>query len=162
APDCNRNPVISRDGTVVAFRSHADDLILADTNQREDVFVRDRTNGVTEAASVSTEGEQGNGNSGEAHFTADATQIALSGDGRFVAFSSDATTLVASDANGLEDVFVRDRQPPRAIADPSGPYLGWANTPERPASVRFDASASLHVANGALVAHWDFGDGTPV
>jgi PKD repeat protein len=160
--ECTRNPVISRDGGVVAFRSHADDLILADTNDREDVFVRDRAEGVTEVASLSTEGQLGDGNSGEAHFTNDPTQIALSGDGRFVAFSSDATNLVTPDDNEIEDVFVRDRQPPRAIADPSGPYLGWADTPERPASVRFDASGSLHVEAGALVAHWDFGDGSPI
>src|SRR5206468_11535137 len=35
---------------------------------------------------------------------------ALSADGRFVAFQSDATNLVAGDTNGATDVFVHDRQ----------------------------------------------------
>ena len=34
----------------------------------------------------------------------------ISGDGRYVAFSSDATNLVPADTNGYPDVFVRDRQ----------------------------------------------------
>jgi hypothetical protein len=37
-------------------------------------------------------------------------QPSTSADGRFVAFSSAATTLVASDTNGSADVFVKDRQ----------------------------------------------------
>ena len=35
---------------------------------------------------------------------------AVSADGRFVAFASEATNLVANDTNGFGDVFVRDRQ----------------------------------------------------
>ena len=35
---------------------------------------------------------------------------AISADGRFVAFNSDATNLVPGDTNGARDVFVRDRQ----------------------------------------------------
>src|SRR5438445_4515324 len=35
---------------------------------------------------------------------------ALSADGRFVAFDSDASDLVAGDTNGVSDVFVHDRQ----------------------------------------------------
>src|SRR5207247_8500457 len=35
---------------------------------------------------------------------------AFSADGRFVAFDSDATDLVAGDTNGTTDVFVHDRQ----------------------------------------------------
>ena len=36
-------------------------------------------------------------------------EVAMSGDGRFVAFTSAATSLVAADGNALPDVFVRDR-----------------------------------------------------
>ncbi|MGZ4797942.1 MAG: S8 family serine peptidase [Acidimicrobiia bacterium] len=42
----------------------------------------------------------------EAHGTSD--QVAVSADGRFVAFSSDAPDLVSDDLNGKRDIFVRD------------------------------------------------------
>lgn len=51
--------------------------------------------------SVSSSGEQGNARSRTPY---------LSSDGRFTAFQSDASNLVSDDTNGLEDVFVRDRQ----------------------------------------------------
>jgi hypothetical protein len=50
--------------------------------------------------SVSPAGAEGNGPS---------TAPAISGDGRFVAFASAATNLVAGDTNGLPDIFLRDR-----------------------------------------------------
>jgi Tol biopolymer transport system component len=52
------------------------------------------------AASISSTGEYGNGNS---------SSPSLSSDGRFVAFASAASNLAANDTNGVEDVFVRDR-----------------------------------------------------
>src|SRR5439155_1684435 len=48
--------------------------------------------------------------SGAAVGPAESTFPALSGDGRFVAFSSSATDLVPGDTNGWSDVFVRDLQ----------------------------------------------------
>jgi PKD repeat protein len=160
--ECNRDPVVSADGRFVVFRSRANNLILNDTNLREDVFIRDRQAGTTEIVSLSTDGVQGNGSSGEALFTNDPTRMAVSRDGRFVAFVSDATNLVAFDTNNIEDVFVRDRQPVGPVAAPSGPYLGWASTASRPAYVAFDASGSLDPAGRPLVGQWNFGDGSPV
>jgi hypothetical protein len=55
----------------------------------------------TVRASVSSGGVQGNAGSGQAG-------VAVSADGRFVAFASDASNLVAGDTNGVSDVFVRD------------------------------------------------------
>ncbi len=160
--ECNRDPVVSRDGRFVVFRSRATNLVASDTNNREDVFLRDRVSGTTELVSQSTDGEQGNGNSGEAHFTNDPTAIGVSADGRFVAFSSDATNLAGADGNAIEDVFLRDRQPAGLVADPSGPYLGWAEGAAAPAHVSFDASRSFDPAGRTLTARWDFGDGSPV
>src|SRR5712691_2607153 len=57
--------------------------------------------GATFRVSVSTGGVQGNGRS---------FVPAISADGRFVAFYSDASNLVAGDTNGSRDVFVNDRQ----------------------------------------------------
>ncbi|MBI1851177.1 MAG: PD40 domain-containing protein [Planctomycetes bacterium] len=92
-------PAISADGRFVAFHSDASNLVAGDVNGFEDVFVRDRVAGTTVLASVSTGGTQGNGI---------AFAPAISGDGRYVAFSSDSTTFAPSDTNGAVDVFVRD------------------------------------------------------
>ncbi len=96
----SRDPSISADGSVVAFESLATNLVANDTNGVLDVFVRDRTDPVTERASQSALGAQA---AVESEFPS------ISGNGRWVAFSSLATNLVVGDANGLEDVFVRDR-----------------------------------------------------
>src|SRR5437870_1569323 len=98
---------LSADGRFVAFVSAATDLVAADTNGVSDVFVHDRQTGATERVSVASGGAQGNGSSGLIGF---AFPPALSADGRFIAFVSSATSLVAGDTNGATDVFVHDRQ----------------------------------------------------
>jgi len=99
--DESMQPAISADGRFVAFVSRASNLVAGDSNGSIDVFVRDRQNGTTERVSVSTGGAQAN---------QDCVQAAISADGRFVAFDSTATNLVAGDTNNVTDVFVRDRQ----------------------------------------------------
>src|SRR5256885_2037478 len=98
---------LSADGRFVAFDSAATDLVAADTNGVSDVFVHDRQTGATERVSVASGGAQGNGSSGLIGF---AFPPALSAAGRFIAFVSFATNLVAGDTNGATDVFVHDRQ----------------------------------------------------
>lgn len=85
----------------VAFGSYARNLVSGDTNGEMDVFVRRLPLGSSERVSVSTSGQQANGRS---------FYPGLSADGRYVAFSSDAAKLVAEDANGRTDVFLRDLQ----------------------------------------------------
>jgi YVTN family beta-propeller protein len=97
-------PTISADGRVVAFFSSMTNLVGNDTNSAVDAFVHDRTTGVTSRVSVATGGLQGTGGGGF------LDQIGLSADGRFVAFASNFTNLVADDTNGQHDVFVHDRQ----------------------------------------------------
>lgn len=92
---------ISSDGRLVAFQSEASNLVAGDTNGETDAFVRDRLNGTTNRISVSSTEAQGNQQS---------LHPKISDDGRYVAFQSDATNLVAGDTNGAIDVFVRDRQ----------------------------------------------------
>src|SRR6266446_1314542 len=94
-------PALSADGRFVAFVSYATNLVPGDTNGATDVFVHDRQTGMTERVSVASDGTQANNAS---------SYPALSADGRFVAFQSDATNLVAGDTNGATDVFVHDRQ----------------------------------------------------
>lgn len=92
---------MSSDGRYVAFLSLASNLVADDTNGVEDAFVRDRQTGITTRVSVSANGTQANG----------ASQVrAMTPDGRFVVFESQASNLVSGDNNGFEDVFVKDRQ----------------------------------------------------
>jgi Tol biopolymer transport system component len=98
-------PSISADGRYVTFTSLAGDLIQEDTNEDRDVFVHDLDTGVTQLASVASDGTQGNAASGG--FGAGPARI--SADGRFVVFGSFASNLVLDDAAGFDDVFVRDR-----------------------------------------------------
>ena len=97
----SRAPSISADGRFVAFYTDATNLVPDDNNNRADVVVHDRQTGETTRASVSSDGQEGNESS---------LSPRISADGRFVAFWSDASNLVAADNNGQKDVFVHDRQ----------------------------------------------------
>jgi Tol biopolymer transport system component len=93
---------ISYNGRYVVFESFATNLVKGDTNGTWDVFVRDRKARKTYRMSVSSTGKQGN--------SASADPV-VSADGRYVAFESSASNLIANDANGaVTDVFVRDRK----------------------------------------------------
>jgi dipeptidyl aminopeptidase/acylaminoacyl peptidase len=94
-------PAISADGRYVAFGSIASNFAPDDTNGREDVFVVDRTTGDIKRVSVSSSGVQGNGNS--------SGKAAISADGRYIAFGSEANNLVPGDDNNAPDVFVHDQ-----------------------------------------------------
>jgi Tol biopolymer transport system component len=91
---------ISADGRFVAFQSDASNLVGGDTNGSSDVFVRDRRRDKTRRVSVSSAGAEANDNS---------VGPSISADGRFVAFASWATNLVAGDTQGYPnaDIFVR-------------------------------------------------------
>jgi len=91
---------ISADSRYVAFSSSATNLVTGDTNGMSDVFVHDRLTGNTSRVSVNATGVQGDG---------DSAISSISADGRYVAFSSSATNLVAGDTNTVFDVFVHDR-----------------------------------------------------
>ena len=96
---------ISADGRYVLFDSAASNLIPFDTNNTVDVFVRDRQTATTIRVSVGTwltpAGVQGNNA---------AKEGVISGNGRYVAFTSYASNMVTDDTNGVGDVFLRDLQ----------------------------------------------------
>jgi len=98
--DLSTDPKISSDGHWVAFHSHATNLVENDTNWKPDVFVHDRQTGTTTMVSVDSAGVQGDDSS---------KYPSLSSDGRYIAFQSVATNLVADDTNGVKDIFVHDR-----------------------------------------------------
>ncbi len=112
---------LSPDGRFVVFDSDATDLVPADTNGVRDIFIHDRDaddDGVfdepgaiaTVRVSVAGDGTEGNDSSFEPFVSVAALrQQAISADGRFVAFASDASNLVAGDTNLATDVFLHDR-----------------------------------------------------
>ncbi|MGH3659924.1 MAG: TolB family protein, partial [Micromonosporaceae bacterium] len=106
----SKRPVISRDGRFVAFESYATNLVgsgsglplpsqFTDSNGANDVFLYELSSGTTTLISTTSSRTAGNG---------DSDRPSMSGDGRWVAFNSSATNLVANDANAKTDVFVRD------------------------------------------------------
>ena len=101
-------PSISGDGRYVAFSSGAEDLVVGDDNGWRDVFVHDRTTGITRRVSTSFNGVQGD-------FHASAADI--SSGGFVVAYQSLARTIVPGDSNFADDVFVADW---RFISAPPG------------------------------------------
>jgi Tol biopolymer transport system component len=98
--DRSDSVAISADGRYVVFHSQATNLVVGDTNGVEDVFLHDRITGTTERISTGLSGAEANGFSTEPY---------ISPDGRFVTFRSEATNLVANDANGRADAFLLDR-----------------------------------------------------
>ncbi|PWT81241.1 MAG: hypothetical protein C5B44_04105 [Acidobacteria bacterium] len=106
----NRNsqdPIISGDGRFVAFTSSANDLIALDSGPRSQAFIRDLQNNVTKLVTPNRFGTSGANGDIDSQREKD---MAISTDGRYVAFVSGATDLVANDPGLTQDVFVRDTQ----------------------------------------------------
>ena len=94
-------PSISSDGRYVSFTSNATNLVADDTNFQDDIFVKDLATGTIIRASTDAAGTQANGGS--------PYSSSISSDGRYVAFTSNATNLVPGvDNNNSPDVFVKD------------------------------------------------------
>ncbi|MCI0777871.1 MAG: PD40 domain-containing protein, partial [Chloroflexi bacterium] len=93
--NASQSASLSADGRFVVFSSDASDLVDDDTNSR-DIFVRDRQNGTTELVSLASDGTQAN---------RPALFPAISGDGRFVVYESEADNLVPGDTNEASDIF---------------------------------------------------------
>lgn len=102
-------PFLSRNGRWLIFYSQGADLVPSDTNGQVDVFLRDRQTGRTVRISVRTYGDQADGDDAAVLQSIPPTLIrsAVSDDGRFVAFSSQASTIVDGDTNSVFDVILR-------------------------------------------------------
>jgi Tol biopolymer transport system component len=93
-------PALNADGTIVAFKSNATNLVPDDLNQMADVFVHNCVTGETVRASLGDEEQEGNDN---------AIPASISGDGRFVAFGSFSSNLIRGvNTGGFSQVYVRD------------------------------------------------------
>jgi Tol biopolymer transport system component len=116
-------PSMSADGRLVAFWSDATNLVAGDTNGAKDVFVHDRLTGITTRASVNNNGLEGN---------YDSSDPAISADGRYVAFESNANNLVPWERPGWwgEQVYVAPAMPSlaRPFVTPAGGPTTGGNT----------------------------------
>ncbi len=95
-------PAISYDGGVVVFQSSSTNLVTGDTNGSQDIFAMERlTHTLSRVSEGGTSGSplQANSNSYEP---------AISANGLFISFSSDASNLVGSDTNSVSDIFRMD------------------------------------------------------
>ncbi|MCE9558821.1 MAG: hypothetical protein K8R88_07695 [Armatimonadetes bacterium] len=141
----------SSDGRFVVFASDAPNLVAADGNGMQDIFVRDNVLGITTMVSLSSIGTQGNGPSSDP---------CISSDGRFVAFVTDANNLFPGDANGFADILLHDRAfgttTRVSYNGAGGPTNGASASPSISANgqfVAFESNASNIVAgdaNGAV------------
>lgn len=164
ANKASRLPAISNNGSYIAFSSNATNLVQVDTNNAEDVFVRDRQSGETSLVSVSSAGEQGNDLS---------FWPAISADGRYVAFWSYATNLVQNDTNvfcdrdgvggyndNCWDIFWHDRQTGEtrrvSVSSTGDQANGYSEHPTMSADgryVAFESNASNLVAGDTNYAN---------
>ncbi len=113
---------ISADGRFVVFFGNCPTFVANDTNGTADVFLLDRDpdgNGIFDEQPATLERVSlgANGVQGDSY----SYYPSVSGDGRFVAFSSDASNLVSGDTNGTIDAFVRDR----ATGTTTRVSVGW-------------------------------------
>jgi Tol biopolymer transport system component len=130
---------MSGDGRWLAFFSDRADLVVGDTNDSSDVFVRDVWNSSTERVSVSSSGVQG-----DRAASADGMPE-LSDDGNVVAFNSYATNLVPGPPPLVPDLFVRDR-----AGASTERFSTAALTGQRVGAVSADGRFVAFVADGLL------------
>ncbi|WP_405869167.1 hypothetical protein [Streptomyces sp. NBC_00005] len=99
-------PQFSADGRFAVFSAYASNLVPGDTNGNSDVFVRDLRKGTVERVSVGPDGAQAVGGESNAQ--------AISADGRYVLFSSNARNLVHWDNpptnEAAQDIYLHDRR----------------------------------------------------
>lgn len=93
------HPAISANGRVIAFESNAK-LATNDTNNLQDIYTYDLPTKVFKRVSVASNGMQAD------HYS---RSPAISGDGSYVVFASDADNLVPADSNSFTDIFLRYR-----------------------------------------------------
>ena len=99
------------DGRYVSFVSGCDTLVNNDSNQQQDVFLRDLQTNTTTLISVNQSGVAGGNGAADTSFVSIFLRTSISNDGRYVSFGSSAVNLTPTpDINSATDIFVRDRQ----------------------------------------------------
>jgi Tol biopolymer transport system component len=144
------NPALSQDGRFVAFETWTNNFVPLDQNTGQDVLLLDRATGTFETISADCVG-----------FTANqpSTNPAITPDGRFVTFYSEASNLTDDGLNG-EMVYLRDRTISWPTASHATYGAGWPGTlgvPDLTADVDPQYGATVHVAFGNSWGFWTVG-----
>lgn len=111
------DPTISDDGNWAAFTTRATNLLPGLVSSFSRAFYKDLTTGEVLNASIDSFDNQANG---------DCFAPTLSSNGRYAAYSSEATNLILEDTNHSEDIFLRDRVAPIAFRYCTGDHPGAA------------------------------------
>jgi len=96
----SRGAYISANGRYVVFTSTCSNLVVGDTNEKRDIFLRDRERGLTFLISRGYLGDGANWH---------CSWPSVSDDGYLIAFSSSSDNLVPGDENRKDDIFVYNR-----------------------------------------------------
>jgi len=136
-------PTISDDGSTIAFRTAATNLVPGDTNKSWDIVVKSRVRKTLQCATLDYRGAFGQASKdGPTNYPP-----SLSADGVYLAFDSSASDLVPGDTNGRRDVFVRDLKSGLVVRVSVGPggseANGASNYPSISADGRIVAFESL-------------------
>ena len=116
------DPSINGDGRYVAFSSYATNLVKGDTNNSEDVFLRDLQNATNILVSASVAGGFGDG---------DSFSPTVSTDGNYVLFRSRAQNLAAVQVTaGSQNLFLRNLQLKTNYALTTGGFSSVSMTPD--------------------------------
>jgi Tol biopolymer transport system component len=134
ADACSANPRISSDGRYVEFTSTATDLVAGVTNGLENAYVRDTQTGTTTLASAGLISPA----NAQSSYLAD-----ISGDGRYVAFESEATNVVSGAVAGQYDVYVRAVLVPKISAVAPDTLAIGSSQPVVVTGVNFTSDATL-------------------
>jgi Tol biopolymer transport system component len=135
-------PSISADGRYVVYNSSATDLVANDPNGTiGDIFLYDTENGTNTLISKGDPITGANGYS---------ARPSISSDGRYIAFESSASNLVANDLNGAtQDIFLYDTLTKSTVLISSGDPITGAS------AISYNASIS---ADGLFVAFYSHAD----
>lgn len=162
--DSGGSPVISADGQFIAFRSLNSQLVADDTNGAVDIFVYNRLAGSIKRVSVASDGSQGVGCSCSWPDTCNGceygnvnTHPSISGDGRYITFTSFSSNFVDGDLTDTPDVFVHDQQTgvTSIISKASDGNLGDAASGESSISADGNAIVFSSKASNLVAEDWN-------
>jgi Tol biopolymer transport system component len=137
-------PSIGANTNLIVFHSAANNLVANDTNNKKDIFIRDRT-----APGSTTRISIGHAHTGFAQSNGDSFYPDISDDGRYIVFLSEASNLVTTDNDSLSDIFVKD------IQNNSIERISVAHNGQSPNGPSFAGSPSIS-ADGRYVVFGSF------
>ena len=158
------NPVISADGEYIAFSSLSSGLVTGDNNGSVDIFVYERVTGQINRVSVSSGGSEAAGCScgwpdycNGCEYDNVNSHPSISGDGRYIAFTSFSSNFVSGDLDDTPDVFIHDQQTGETtiISRASDGNLGNAGSGEPSISADGNSIAFSSSASNLVTEDWN-------